>query len=73
MSGPVEHRPQRWLLRRLERRERRRLRAAKPPVLRVVAVASVVDGYCELLGPAGNDDVRPAAGRARPALSLVST
>jgi hypothetical protein len=72
MSSSLTQRSRRWMLRRLERHERRRLKAAAPPQPRVLAAASLVDGYCELLGPAANDD---AVGRSRrpqgPPLALI--
>lgn len=73
MAMPVELKARRWLTRRVERQARRRLKAPSPPARpRFVAVASLVDGYCECLGPAGNDDGvrvrRPAGG---PPLALV--
>ena len=69
----LEDRSRRWMLRRLERQARRRLKAAPPrPRPRLLAVASLIDGYCEILGPAGNDDdLGPTRRPSRPSLAVV--
>ena len=72
MTGPVAHRSRRWLLRRLERQERRREKPARPLQPRLLAVASLIDGYCEILGPVANDDGRASSRRrSGPPLAVV--
>lgn len=72
MPNSLKQRSPRWMLRRLERHERRRTKSASAPRQSVVAVASLVDGYCALLGPAANDDAAGGALRPQgPPLALV--
>lgn len=73
MNGHLGLRSQRWVLRRLARQERRRHRPGEAGAgPRITAVVSVVDGYCDVLGPVCNDDVAGAIrGPARPTLVVV--
>lgn len=70
MTSPVAHRSSRWMLRRLERQAHRRAKAPSPVQPRLLAVASLVDGYCEILGPVANDDGL-ASSRRRPGPPLA--
>jgi hypothetical protein len=74
MASFADPRSRRWMQRRLERQERRRAKSLPPPRPCLLAVASLVDSYCAILGPPGNDDERLATRRPRrPPLAVVGS